>query len=811
LLLVACSRPRNPQSEFDAAYHLFLTGNLPAAQRRAEGAWHSYAGRDALWEWKFRLLDARILTWRGMYNDVFTVLGPRWPANFTNQNLNLEWRELEGLAFARVHRFADADRDLISAEQDCRQSGSDLIDEVIIAEGSLAVERGEYEQAQKLFENSLQLARKHNHRFFEAVALLKLSNTALLREHFDEAIDWSNAAYNAGKSLDAQLIVEIVEGNQGWAYYKTGDPERASSLFLDAYKNAEQLGDLFDQVKWLTTTGYIEFDEGNFSAAEDHYQRALDLARKTSVKESISDALVSLSFVAVQTGHEDLAKNYSHEAIRMARADGNRSDELYPLLAAGQIAAREHDSAQAESIFLEVANDPKVDPSLKWEAQHELATLYVDEKRFADAAKAYRNAIAAFETARSALQHEETELPFLSNAATLYDDYIHFLVNRQEIEHALQIADYSRARTLAEGLGVLSQAGSLNAADLDSRAVAKRLGETLLFYCLGSQRSYLWVVTSREIHLFILPPAGEINDLVHRYRQSLAAGRDPLETVNPDGRKLFDLLVGPAAKLIAQGSRLIVIPDESLNDLNFETLLVSNPKPHYWIEDVTISDAASIRLLAAAHKRGRVKLGSLLLIGNALIPDSNYAELPNAKAEMASIERHFTLADETIYERDRATPGAYLAGHPEHFAYIHFVSHATASRVIPLDSAIVLSADSAPNSFKLYARDIIQHPVDAELVTVSTCYGSGTRTYAGEGLVGLSWAFLRAGAHRVIGALWEVSDASTPQLMDKFYGQLEQGRSPEASLRSAKLSLLHSSGVFRKPFYWAPFQMYLGS
>jgi len=75
-------------------------------------------------------------------------------------------------------------------------------------------------------------------------------------------------------------------------------------------------------------------------------------------------------------------------------------------------------------------------------------------------------------------------------------------------------------------------------------------------------------------------------------------------------------------------------------------------------------------------------------------------------------------------------------------------------------------------------------------------------------LVGLSWAFLRAGAHNTIGALWEVSDDSTPQLMDKLYQRIAEGETPAAALRSAKLGLLHSQGRFRSPFYWAPFQLY---
>jgi CHAT domain-containing protein len=115
------------------------------------------------------------------------------------------------------------------------------------------------------------------------------------------------------------------------------------------------------------------------------------------------------------------------------------------------------------------------------------------------------------------------------------------------------------------------------------------------------------------------------------------------------------------------------------------------------------------------------------------------------------------------------------------------------------------------DSFKLYARDIIRYPLRAELVTVSTCRSAGARAYSGEGLVGLSWAFVRAGAHNVIGALWDVSDASTPQLMDELYGELKKGRAPDLALRQAKLTLLHSSASFSRPFYWAPFQLYTGS
>jgi CHAT domain-containing protein len=164
-------------------------------------------------------------------------------------------------------------------------------------------------------------------------------------------------------------------------------------------------------------------------------------------------------------------------------------------------------------------------------------------------------------------------------------------------------------------------------------------------------------------------------------------------------------------------------------------------------------------------------------------------------------------------EGERATPNAYLNSHPERFSYVHFATHGTASRTRPLESAVILSQEG--DTYKLYARDIVTRHLKAELVTISACYGAGTRAYSGEGLVGLSWAFLRAGAHNVIGALWEVSDTPvTPQIIDSLYRELGEGKDLASALRSAKLSLLHSANpnsVFRKPFYWASFQLYAGS
>jgi CHAT domain-containing protein len=298
--------------------------------------------------------------------------------------------------------------------------------------------------------------------------------------------------------------------------------------------------------------------------------------------------------------------------------------------------------------------------------------------------------------------------------------------------------------------------------------------------------------------------------LVQRYRSSLSGPEDAL--ASSDGRSLYRTLVAPAKALLASNTKVFIIPDGSLNNLNFETLVVDDPKPHYWIEDADVMNASSLRVLASsfgregARKQNRPR--KLLLIGDSVAPSKEYPELPRAGEQMASVARHFSGSQERVFQREEATPAAYLTSSPQKFSHIHFVAHGTASRLSPLDSAIVLSKSPIEtDSFKLYARDIVQHPMHADLVTISSCYGAGSRAYSGEGLVGLAWAFLRAGAHNVIASLWEVTDASTEQLMDRFYDELNSGASPDAALRAAKLSLLHGS-AFHNPFYWAPFQLY---
>lgn len=829
---LACSRGESPSATFDHVYKTFLRGKLKQAQDEAHRAGERFQPSAPDWAWKFRILEAQSLLWQGMYIEVLALLNSQ-PTAPGNKDSMIELLAIRGVALARLHQFAEAENDLGQAQQMCKAFPEASCGDVLRARGVLAVQRGLIDNAKEFFGQSLQFARAHNDPFLEETALLNLGLTSLREGHFDEAIDWTDAAYRASTTLGAAGEAQAAMGNLGWAYYNLGDSEKSLELSLEASNRAVQAGDVIDQLYWTTNVGYVRAQLGDLARAKESYLQALDLSTKINGREGIYNAQRALALVSVESGELDEARKYSEQAIALAQADNNRLNELYPLLVKGLIAAQSNDGPEAERIFREVDHDKNANAALKWRSEHALARLYEDEDHLDASDREYRAALATFESARSSLQRNESKLPFSNNASRIYDDYVHFLVARGKTDDALRWADYSRARTLAEGLGLLAADAPARPATLDARSIARRANGTVLFYWLGKKQSYLWAVTPRRTSLFTLPPALEIDAAVQRYRKTLTGPQDVLAARDPDGRWLWNTLVAPAQSFFKQSTlqkdaEVVVIPDGSLNTLNFETLLVSEPtnsatSPHFWIEDATISSASSLRVLGAAQpgtgKTGKKKDArdrSLLLIGNSVAPNRKYPELPGAAKQAESVARHFPADMQRVFTREQATPDAFLKGGPENFSYIHFVAHGTASRLSPLDSAIVLSniatseAGTNGESFKLYARDIMRHPLRADLVTISACYGAGERAYSGEGLVGLSWAFLWAGAHNVVAALWEASDASTVQLMDKFYDELDKGVSPNAALRTAKLSLLRSQG-FHNPFYWAPFQLYTGS
>jgi tetratricopeptide (TPR) repeat protein len=424
LLLWACNRERQlePQEIFQHAQLNLVHGDLVHAQSESENAYRHFSGQNDDWAWKFRLLEAEALDLRGLSQNVLTLLNSELPPQLANGDLSVRKHMLQGLSYARLGDFSKADREMAEAERLCDALQSPLASEVARALGTVEWKRGNLTGAEGFYRKSLQLARLQGNALVEASDLLNLGVVAMGEGHYDESADWSNAAEKMFAAMGAGVAEEKILGNLGWAYYKMGDYAKSLALYQDAEKMARNLGATADQVRWIDYAGLVYYQTQNFLVAEDYHRQSLELAQKIQDGGQIIDALTWLAILSVDKGDMELAKQYSEQAFQLAHRKGDRPSELPPLLVKGKIAAQTQQTREAEAAFLEVIHDPQSDVSLRWEAQNSLARLYEDQHRVDTAEKEYREAIATVESARSSLQHEDFQLPFMANGSHLYDE-----------------------------------------------------------------------------------------------------------------------------------------------------------------------------------------------------------------------------------------------------------------------------------------------------------------------------------------------------------------------------------------------------
>jgi len=820
LLTESCSRETYSPAHLHAIHDQILWtlrhDDADKALNDVDGTLASLAGRDLEWTWRLKVLKAQILLYKSNSQEALSILSEPLPASLLATDISVRKAMMEGNAHRQAQQFPESQKNFSEAEQLARTSHPQLLGDVLNARGALEVDEKKFPEGEVTFEQALTLVREERDRDGEASVLNNLARVAMSREHFDEAIDRAHTALDLSSSLGLKPLAATVLGNLGWSYFELGDFERALDFYRKGAQASAESGLSGYSGYWFSGVASSTMALREYAAAEEMARANLKRAQDIKNAQSTSLCLNTLTEIMLRTGRLSEAERYNQEALKMEEEGQDRFGTLDSLLMAGHIADAQKRFPEARNSFQRVLGDPTVDTRRRWEAEAGLAQVWDGQRRFADAERHYLKAINTIEQARHSVNHDELRLSFLSSGIAVYGEYIDFLIRRGRPDDALNQAELSRARTLSEGLSSSDQGESSRLAPHvppPPQQLAKRLHATLLIYWLGEKHSYLWAVTPSKTAYFTLPPAPEIDPLIKSYRDLTLKSGDLLKNAASTGEKLYASLVEPAKQLVPPGSRVILLPDASLYGLNFETLIVPGAQPHFWIEDVTVSTASSLSLLASGSNRAPSKEKNLLLVGDA-VPVPEFGPLPQAPAEMQKIEQYFAESRRAVLKGSGATPGAYITSEPEQYAYLHFVTHGTASRARPLESAVILSKESSSDAYKLYARDIVQHRLNANLVTISACNGSGTRAYSGEGLVGLSWAFLAAGAHNVIGALWEVSDASTPQLMDSLYSELSQGKDPATALRDAKLSLLHSpdpDSVFKKPFYWAPFQLYAGS
>lgn len=812
LSCLGCRHQSTPEAIYSSIEKQLISGELSKAQEQSRQAYESFGSGRPEWKATFRIEFAKILIYQGQSSEALALLQQPLPAN-SNIETQVNRNIFLSIALARLGHLDQAEQILLEAERQYPEGP--LRAELLTTRGSITLERGALDDAERAFQAGLAAGRLNGDRFLQTRALMNLGVVALQEEHYEDALAHFSAASVMARSIGARLVLEKAVGNIGWVYYKTGDFQRSLINSQEANRQAEELGSTIDQVGLLNNAGLSEYQLGDFEAARPFYERALTLAQSIQNQQLIVDAHVDLGFLLLRLGNADAAEIHVREANRIAASMRNDRSALEPTLLSALLLDVRGDKEGTTKQLLGLEAHAAGVPSLQWEAESNLARIYSETGRPTDADAWFRRSIGTFQHQRSSLASIESTLPFLENGSDLYVGYMEYLIREHRTDEALNVIDQSRAESLADGLH-LSRAGEMGhskRSGLNAESIAARLRATVLVYSLRPKTSYLWAITPAREQFYPLSGRETIVPLIQTHTKAILASKDVLHQQAAPGQSLYNELVKPAEGLIKKGGRVIIVADDALNSLNFETLQTPGDNSHFWIEDVTITNAKSLQLLAVSEsKKTQYADGRLLLMGDPVYRKDEYAELPNASVEVTKVASHFSADHRTVFTGSHASPEAYQLSHADQFSYLHFVAHATANMTSPLDSAVVLSSDhDDPTVYKLYARDILKQNLHADLVTVSGCYGSGSRNYSGEGLVGLAWAFLRAGSHHVIGAMWEVSDVSTPLLMDHLYDELAKGSQPDVALRSAKLSLIHSDGVFRKPLYWASFQLYSGA
>lgn len=357
-------------------------------------------------------------------------------------------------------------------------------------------------------------------------------------------------------------------------------------------------------------------------------------------------------------------------------------------------------------------------------------------------------------------------------------------------------------------------------------SVTDRLnGRAVLSYVLGDKDSFGFLVTATDLEFVRLPAAARIAGLVEPYLQflQLEDERDSFSGAKA-GRLLFDLLVGPfAAKLRSGPRRIIVVPDGRLRYLPFEALVASGGEEGgravFWAESVAISYAESAA--AALHGRPwRASGGWMRASGPAILAvgcsdgircDNRSRQLKRffkplayVRREIGALERLFKGRPVTTLIDEEASEARFKALDLARFGVVHLAAHGVIDDADWWRSALLLrpGAESGEDGF-LTALEISRLEIGRSLVVLSGCGTGAGRLHEGEGILGLSEAFRRAGAGPLVVSLWSVDDRATAMLMERFYRGLAAGAPAAEALAGAKREMIKAGRG--DPFHWASF------
>lgn len=667
---------------------------------------------------------------------------------------------------------------------------------VLAERGYLFLRMGRKEEAAADLERALAFYQKAGGRRAEAGVLSDLGQLRQQQERREEARHCFEAAAATFRELGDHPSEATALVSLGWLRERSGDAAGAEAAFQRALTSFETAGRRDGEAAAWLGLGHARRDRGDLQGALRAAEAALARIEELRVEPG-SDRL-RISFFA------------SHQEVFAFAVD--TAMELHGTQPAAGFDARAFElseRARARGLLdalSEAGADPKreVDPAL-------LAREAAAGERLASAEQrrlALVNAGAPQAQVAEAERYRRGRLGELERVEA-------------EIRRASRRSAASRPLSLEE--------------------VRKELDpDTLLLaYALGERRSFLWVVGSRGIDSWKLPPRKELEAAARR-AYTLLADRRLLGHPQAGAalEELSRLLLAPAAGRLA-GHRLVMVPDGALHLLPFAALpdpaLGGGGPPLIARREVVIapssSSLAAIRRRAASrtpppavvavfadpvftaddprvtHRPG----GPASDVTRSAKPSRIFKRLPGSKDE-ARMLLALAPPGERLSALDFAAHRKLVTGGAlERFRFLHFATHSVVDLENPEFSGIALSMVDEQGRPQddgfLYVYEIYRLRLPADLVVLSACETARGREIRGEGVVGLTRAFFHAGARRVLVSLWPVQDQATAELMRTFYkGLFTRGLSPAAALREAQNEVRRQPG-YQDPYYWAGFTL----
>ncbi|MBM3340990.1 MAG: CHAT domain-containing protein [Betaproteobacteria bacterium] len=322
---------------------------------------------------------------------------------------------------------------------------------------------------------------------------------------------------------------------------------------------------------------------------------------------------------------------------------------------------------------------------------------------------------------------------------------------------------------------------------------ARAEGFEVLQYLVRDNDVVLWYIGAErvEVRAVFLTRAALV-EKVAALQASLANPQTAFD--ERIARQLYLFLLEPARAWLT-GKRVVVIPHDVLHVLPFQALIAPGGEP--WGAGAQITYAPSATVLLGLAPARQIKDGKMLAIADPSIPA--------AREEVRAIG---ALYPGSKVEFGRLTTEGEVKAWAKDYNLLHLSVHGKFDASEPLFShlAFARGGQSDQDDGKLTAAEIFGLPLEgAQLVVLSACETGRAEVTRGDEVMGLTRAFLYAGAQRLIVSQWNVSSESTRLWMETFYREAQRELPAEAARRA--LIAVRSNKAFSHPHYWAAFTM----